>query len=80
MIPRFSRSLTYDFNHLMYGDDLILVTTASRKVAMNVKLCLSIYASLTGQSPNSAKSEIFFLAWFNKRVSCSVSSILNFKI
>lgn len=56
MIPGFSCGLRQNFNHLMYADDLILVTIASRKVARFVKLCLQIYGQLTGQVANSAKS------------------------
>ena len=44
----------------MYADDLILISTATGRIARNVKLYLVIYASLTGQNPNNVKSEIFF--------------------
>ena len=60
MIPGFKRSLGYDFNHLMYPDDLVLTTSASRKTARNVQLCPSIYAPLIGQKTNPAKSKIYF--------------------
>lgn len=79
LIPGFSSNLRYNFNHLMYVDDLILITSASRKTARNVNLCLDIYHHLTGQKPNLNKAEIFFSIWLNKRVSDRISSILNFK-
>lgn len=63
----------------MYADDLILVTTASRKVARFVKLCLQIYGQLTGQVANSAKSEVFFPSWANGRVMRSICAILSFQ-
>lgn len=47
-IPGFSSSLRYNFNHLMYADDLILITTASRKSARNIKLCLDFYHHISG--------------------------------
>lgn len=60
MILGFDTRLSHNFNHLMYVGDLVLITKASRSVARNVKLCLSIYSDLTGQNPNRNKSTIFF--------------------
>lgn len=57
---------------------MILITTASRKVARNINLCLDFYNHLTGQKP-LVKSEIYFPLWFNKKVASSICSILNFK-
>lgn len=79
LIPGFSTYLTNNFNHLMYADDLILVSTASRKSARNICLCLNIYTHLSGQYPNHNKSEIYFPNCFNKRVSPRICNILNFK-
>ena len=64
----------------MYVDDLILVSNASRRTARNIKLCLSIYASLTGQHSNNSKSVIYFPDWFNKRVANSIRNNLNIDI
>ena len=64
----------------MYVDDLILVSNASRRTARNIKLCLSIYASLTGQHSNNSKSVIYFPDWFNKRMTGSIRNILNMEI
>lgn len=61
MIFGFYKDLVYNFNRLMYADDLILVTNSSRKTSCYIKLCLSIYAHLTGQNPNPSKFEIYFL-------------------
>lgn len=52
----FNPSLKYNFNHIMYADDLILITLASRRATHNINLCLSIYSNLTGQRPNLSKS------------------------
>lgn len=78
IIPGFNNNLRYNFNHLMYADDLIIVTTTTRKSARNINLCLNIYHQLTGQKPNQLKYEIYFPNWFNERVSSCICSILNF--
>ncbi|XP_039142228.1 uncharacterized protein LOC120279366 [Dioscorea cayenensis subsp. rotundata] len=80
LIPGYSNLLTHNFNHLMYADDLILITTASRKVARNIVTCLNLYAQLSGQVPNKSKSEVFLPHWFNKWVSTRICSILKFKL
>lgn len=56
IIPGFNRSLSYNFNHLMYANDLIIITTATRRSARNINLCLAIYASLSRQNINVSKS------------------------
>lgn len=76
-IPGFS-NLNHNFNHLMYAGDLILVTTASRKHARNIRFCSNLYAQLSGQYPNQKKSEIYFPNWFNKQVPSRICNILNF--
>ncbi|XP_039145509.1 uncharacterized protein LOC120282722 [Dioscorea cayenensis subsp. rotundata] len=43
------------FNHLMYADNIILVSNASRKSARNIKSCLVFYGNLTGQRVNNLK-------------------------
>lgn len=43
----------------MFVDDLVLVTRASRWAAQNIKLCLSIYAQLTGQNSNFSVLDLF---------------------
>lgn len=75
MIPGFNPNLRYNFNHLMYVNDLILVSRASRITARNINLCLSIYGNLTGHTPNRSKSAVYFPSWFNKRVANSICSI-----
>ncbi|XP_039119691.1 uncharacterized protein LOC120255989 [Dioscorea cayenensis subsp. rotundata] len=79
LIPGFSNSLTYNFNHLMYADDLILISSVTRRAARNIVFCLNLYAHLAGQVPNQMKSEVFFPHWFNKRVSNRICNILNVK-
>lgn len=60
LVPSFNPNLALNFNHLMYANDLNLVTRANRKSARKCKLCLDIYAHLTGQISNSSKSTIYF--------------------
>lgn len=78
LVPGFHNNLRQNFNHLMYADGLLIITNASRKAARNVKLCLNVYSHLVGQVPNLSKSEIYFPNWFNRRVSHSICSILQF--
>lgn len=78
MIPGFNNNLRSDFNHLMYDDDLILISHATRKSASYIKLCLSIYGQMTGNFSNGLKFEVFFPTWFNKRLVRSICSILSF--
>ncbi|XP_039127505.1 uncharacterized protein LOC120263608 [Dioscorea cayenensis subsp. rotundata] len=80
LIPGFSSRLRNNFNHLMYADDLMLVSAASRKSARNICFCLTMYAHLTGQFPNKLKSEIYFPEWFNNQVSTRICKILNFRL
>lgn len=80
MIPGCSLGLTHNFNHLLYADDLVLITKASRSVARNIKFCLNIYSNLTGQKPNHTKSAIFFPKWFNSNLTRSISRTLEFCI
>lgn len=80
MILGFELRLSLNFNHLIYADDLLLVTKCNRKVAWNYNLCISIYSRLTNQQPNFTKLVVYFLSWLNKKVCKKISSILNFKI
>lgn len=52
LVPGFNCNLPKNFNHHMFADDLILVTSASRKVARNSLFCLNLYHKLTDQKPN----------------------------
>ena len=69
MIPRFDIMLLNKFNHLMFADDLILISNANRSITHNVNTCFSIYFQLSGQRPNSSKPTIYFLDWSNKKLS-----------
>lgn len=64
----------------MYADDLVLITQATRRVARNVNLCLSIYSFLTGQNPNLNKSSVYFPKWLNGKLGRGISKILGFSI
>lgn len=79
MIPGFNTILRHNFNHLMYDDDLILITQASRKAARNINLCFSIYKRLTGQRVNKSKSDIHFPTRFNCRLRHSICQILGLR-
>lgn len=81
MILGFNPVLPHNFNHLMYADDLVLITKASRDVARNVRVCLPIYSKVTSQNPNNNKSFFFFCPkWYNKKVAKSIRIILAFTI
>lgn len=43
MVPRFDGRLSKNFNHLMFTDELIIISKSSRATAKNCKLCLDIY-------------------------------------
>lgn len=80
MVPGYNENLARNFNHLMFADNLILVTRASRQSARNIKLFLNIYQNLTGQKLNLLKSEIFFPTWCNKKIRSTIAWILGIKI
>lgn len=61
MILGIDNRLSTNFNHLMYADDLIIFSNATRTIARNINLCLGIYYRLTHQRPNNCKSAIYFL-------------------
>lgn len=63
IIPGFNSNINFNFNHLIYADDFILVTKTSRFVARNIKLCINIYTNFIGQHLNLTKSQIFFSSW-----------------
>ena len=80
MIPGFDNRLQHNFNHLMYADDLLLITKASRTVARNIRFTFSLYSNLTGQKPNLNKSYVFFPKWLNQKLARGISNALGFKI
>lgn len=80
MIPRLDQRQNLNFNCLMYANDLILVSKATRKIDRNCNLYLSIYSKLTGQHPNYSKSVVLFPSWVSKWFVKSIFSILNFRI
>lgn len=46
-IPGFNINFNIRFNHLMYADDLVIISRASRATAHNIIGCLEIYGFLT---------------------------------
>lgn len=79
-IPSFDSRLTRNLNHLMFTDDLIIVSRASRSVAKACKPCLNIYTDLTGQTSSDSKSTIHFPTWTNKKLCKAIVSILGMKV
>lgn len=79
MIPGFNTNLI-NFNHLMFANDLILISRASWKSARNCLFCLNPYFDLTRQKPNLTKSAIYLPSWVNKHLALSISRILNVKL
>lgn len=75
-IPGFNINFNIRFNHLMYADDLVIISRASRATAHNIIGCLEIYGFLTSQHINNSKSTVYFPTWFDKRVQNSICSIL----
>ena len=49
MIPELGSCLSYNFNHRMYVDDLIIITRASRKFAHTCRFCLDLNSKLMGK-------------------------------
>ncbi|XP_039135720.1 uncharacterized protein LOC120273142 [Dioscorea cayenensis subsp. rotundata] len=79
-IPGFDVRLTRNINHLMFADDLLIISKASRQSARNILFCLNLYASISGQNPNLNKSALFLPSWFNRKISKSIALILNIKV
>ena len=80
MVPGFDRGLALNLNDLMFADDLIIITSASRSANGNYKLCLDIYRDLTGQRANLSKSSIHLHGWCNRKVSSAIKSILGMNL
>lgn len=76
MILWFISRLNYNFNHLMYVADLIIIIKNSRKVVGHYRTNTSIYTSLTIQIPNNLKSTVYLPKWFNNRVAKSIVAFL----
>lgn len=58
LVPGFNSALPRNFNHLMFADDLLLVTRATRAVARNCMLCLNLFHNISGQKTNLKKSAL----------------------
>lgn len=58
---------------------LFLSSLATKKVAHNINLCLSIYHNFTGYKANKLKFEIFFPDCFNIGLKRRITNILSFK-
>lgn len=75
-IPGFDAKLSVNFNDLLFADNMIIVTKASKTVARACILCLNNYKSLTRQCFNPSKSVVYFPSWCNKKLSKSINKIL----
>lgn len=78
-IPGFDNRFRRNFNHLIFANDLVIVTKASRASAKSCMICLNIYNSLIGQCPNINKSFVYFPTQLNKRIVAPVCKILGMK-
>ncbi|XP_039130949.1 uncharacterized protein LOC120267377 [Dioscorea cayenensis subsp. rotundata] len=78
LIPGFDNRLRINFNHLMFVDDLVIITHASRTAARSIKFCLDFFGRVSGQFPNASKSAIYFPSWINKHMASRIQSILGF--
>lgn len=78
LIPGFNNSLPKIFNHLMFVDDLIIITPAFRKIAINCLVWLDLYRNITGRKENLKKYEIFLPSWCNWKITLTISRILGF--
>lgn len=63
LVPGFDLRMSRNFNNMMYGDDLIIVTKSSRSVARNYLFCFNFYMSLIVKKPNPTKLTVFFPSW-----------------
>ena len=80
MVPNFDTRQLMNFNHLIYIDDLIIVTKASQTVVKNYHLCLNNYKNLTRQNSNTDKFTVHLPSLCNKKISKETSSILRMKL
>ena len=80
LIPGFDDGLENNFNHLLFADDLIIITRANRSAVKFCKLCLNIYTDPTGQASNLSKSSIHVPSWCNRRLLSSSRSILGMNV
>lgn len=76
LVQGFNNNLHKNFNHLMFTDDLILITNASRKIARNCLMCLNPYHYLRGQKSNPTKSNLFLPSWCNQTLARGIFRIL----
>ena len=80
-IHGFDFRLDINFNHLIFGGNLILITRVSRWVARNCNFCIDIYSKVTRQILNQSKSAIYFPSWLKKKkLTTSLKNILNFRL
>lgn len=80
LVLRLNQNLPRNFNHLMFVDDLITISKATRQTTKNCLLCLNIYHDIIGQKPNLNKLAIYLPSWCNKKIANSISMILGIKL
>lgn len=79
-IPGFDVLLNVNFNHLLFADDLIIITRVSWAAARACKLVLEMYRDLIGQMPNVNKTNVYFPSWVNKKVDGAIMKILGMQV
>lgn len=62
--------------HVMYADDVVLFTKATRRDAINLVQVLNKYCSWSGQAINKNKSGVFFSKHSKSHIGRAVKSIL----
>lgn len=65
--------------HVMYADDIILFSKATRREASALLDCLDKYCKWSGQKINNIKSGILFSKHTQKQTSRSITHILQMK-
>lgn len=80
MVLGFGCRLEVNFNRLMFVDDLIIITNASRSAARNCEFYLDIYCYLTGQKANLVKSTIHVSSRCNSKIISSFKSLQGIKM
>ena len=65
--------------HVMYADDIVLFSKATRKDAETLASCLEKYYEWSGQSLNKTKSGIFFSKHTTANCKRSIKHLLQMK-
>ncbi|XP_028553343.1 uncharacterized protein LOC114580329 [Dendrobium catenatum] len=67
-------------SHLMYADDVLIFSQASKWLAKNLKKIVEEFCKWTGQSVNINKSQIIFGKNVNRQVKNKLTKVFGFKV